>query len=383
MSVLLEREIGKKALLIGNEALVRGAYEAGLDYASCYPGTPSSEVSNLLYELQGAGGFRMDFATNEKVAMEAVAGASMGGLNCLTAMKHVGLNVASDPLGTLTYLGVRGSLVVYSADDPSMFSSQNEQDNRQYARLFGLPCFEPATAQEMKDMTVAAFALSAQMGMPVMVRATTRVAHSRGVVELGDIRPKAGPRHYEKDYAFVPLPGNAVRHHKRLVERMRSLVPVSDASPFNRVEGPADTRLGVVASSAAVNYVLDAVKECGLSDTVGVFRLGMAWPLPENALLEFLRGKDTVLVLEELEPLVEEALRAMAQKNGLTLTDAINVFFQQSLNAGGFPFAVTEDNAEIIKAKALSRLTKQLQEAQDDPVSYSEDEVYKMFGVEK
>ena len=186
--------------------------------------------------------------------------------------------------------------------------------------LFGLPCFEPATAQEMKDMTVAAFALSAQMGMPVMVRATTRVAHSRGVVELGDIRPKAGPRHYEKDYAFVPLPGNAVRHHKRLVERMRSLVPVSDASPFNRVEGPADTRLGVVASSAAVNYVLDAVKECGLSDTVGVFRLGMAWPLPENALLEFLRGKDTVLVLEELEPLVEEALRAMAQKNGLTLT---------------------------------------------------------------
>lgn len=118
----------------------------------------------------------------------------------------------------------------------------------------------------------------------------------------------------------MPLPGNAVRHHKRLVERMRSLVPVSDASPFNRVEGPADTRLGVVASSAAVNYVLDAVKECGLSDTVGVFRLGMAWPLPENALLEFLRGKDTVLVLEELEPLVEEALRAMAQKNGLTLT---------------------------------------------------------------
>ena len=115
MSVLLEREIGKKALLMGNEALVRGAYEAGLDYASCYPGTPSSEVSNLLYELQGAGGFRMDFATNEKVAMEAVAGASMGGLNCLTAMKHVGLNVASDPLGTLTYLGVRGSLVVYSA----------------------------------------------------------------------------------------------------------------------------------------------------------------------------------------------------------------------------------------------------------------------------
>ena len=219
MSVLLEREIGKKALLMGNEALVRGAYEAGLDYASCYPGTPSSEVSNLLYELQGAGGFRMDFATNEKVAMEAVAGASMGGLNCLTAMKHVGLNVASDPLGTLTYLGVRGSLVVYSADDPSMFSSQNEQDNRQYARLFGLPCFEPATAQEMKDMTVAAFALSAQMGMPVMVRATTRVAHSRGVVELGENGSIAAMRE-KPELDFLTNTGVYVVE-PRVVEEMR------------------------------------------------------------------------------------------------------------------------------------------------------------------
>ena len=320
MSVLLERATDKKALLMGNEALVRGAYEAGLDYASCYPGTPSSEVSNLLYALQGEGGFRMDFATNEKVAMEAVAGAAMGGLNCLTAMKHVGLNVASDPLGTLTYLGVRGSLVVYSADDPSMFSSQNEQDNRHYARLFGLPCFEPATAQEMKDMTAAAFALSAETGMTVMVRATTRVAHSRGVVELGDIRPKAGPRPYEKDPAFVPLPANAVRHHKRLVERMGRLVGVSDASPFNRVQGPAEARLGVIASGPAVNYALDAVEECGLSPRVSVFCLGMTWPLPENALLEYLRGKDAVLVVEELEPLVEEALRALAQKNGLSVT---------------------------------------------------------------
>ena len=317
---LLRGVRGERHLLLGNEAIVRGALEAGVHMVSCYPGTPSSEVPDTFHALGGEGRYRMEYSVNEKVALEVAAGAALAGAMSLVTMKHVGLNVAADPLFTCVYTGLPGGMVVLTADDPGCHSSQNEQDNRQYARLFGLPCFEPATAQEMKDMTVAAFALSAQMGMPVMVRATTRVAHSRGVVELGDIRPKAGPRHYEKDYAFVPLPGNAVRHHKRLVERMRSLVPVSDASPFNRVEGPADTRLGVVASSAAVNYVLDAVKECGLSDTVGVFRLGMAWPLPENALLEFLRGKDTVLVLEELEPLVEEALRAMAQKNGLTLT---------------------------------------------------------------
>lgn len=320
MSSLLEHAAGKDVLLMGNDALVRGAYEAGLDYASCYPGTPSSEVSNQLYALQGAGGFRMDFATNEKVAMEAVAGAAMGGLNCLTAMKHVGLNVASDPLGTLTYLGVRGSLVVYSADDPSMFSSQNEQDNRYYARLFGLPCFEPSCAQEMKDMTVAAFALSKKMGMPVMVRGTTRSAHSRGVVRMGNVQPKAGPRVYKKDTNFVPLPGNAIRHHKRLVGQMYDLVTVSDASPFNRIEGPTSADLGIVVSGVSINYVLDAVAELGIADTVSVFCLGMTWPLPENALLDFLKTKRNVLVVEELEPLLEDALRGIAQKNSLHLS---------------------------------------------------------------
>lgn len=318
MSQILESAPGERLMLMGNDALVRGAYEAGLDFASSYPGTPSSEVGNMLYALQAEGGFRMEFAVNEKVAMEAVAGAAMGGLNCLTAMKHVGLNVASDPLGTLTYLGVRGGLVVYNADDPSMFSSQNEQDNRYYARLFGLPCFEPATAQEMKDMTVAAFELSRERGMPVMLRGTTRTAHSRGVVTLGPVRAKNGPRSFERDPGQVPLPANAIRHHKRLVERMAALVAVSDASPFNRVEGPKNARLGIVASGVSINYALDGVDELKLC--VDVFCLGMTWPLPEKALVDFMRGKDTVLVLEELEPLVEEGLRSLAQKAGLTLT---------------------------------------------------------------
>lgn len=319
MSVLLEYATGKQMLLMGNEALVRGAYEAGIDYASSYPGTPSSEVSNLLYALQGPGGFRMDFATNEKVAMEAVAGAAMGGMNCLTAMKHVGLNVAADPLGTLTYLGVRGSLVVYSADDPSMFSSQNEQDNRHYARLFGLPCFEPASVQDMKDMTVAAFALSREWGMPVMVRATTRVAHMRGVATLGDVAERAGRQTYIRDKSYVPLPANAMRHHKRLAERLHRLVAVSDASPFNSAGGP-DSPLGIIASGAAVSLVNDAVTEMGLGDRVAVLRLGMTWPLPEQTITRFLTGKNRVLVVEELEPLVENAVRVLAQKAALPVS---------------------------------------------------------------
>ena len=162
----------------------------------------------------------MEFGANEKVSMEAAAGAAMAGLYSLTSMKHVGLNVAADPLGTLTYIGVKGALVIYNADDPSLFSSQNEQDNRHYCRLFGLPLFEPSSAQEMKDMTVAAFRLSHELGMPVMLRSTTRVAHLRGVVELGEITPPRNPAHVEKDHSTVSLPVNAIRMHRELLERL-------------------------------------------------------------------------------------------------------------------------------------------------------------------
>ena len=154
MSNLLENAPGKKALLMGNEALVRGAIEAGLNFACSYPGTPSSEVPTLLFGLQAKGSFRMEFGANEKVAMEMAAGAALSGVNALTSMKHVGLNVASDPLGTVSYMDILGALVVYNADDPSLFSSQNEQDNRAFSRLFGVPMLEPATAQDMKDIVV-------------------------------------------------------------------------------------------------------------------------------------------------------------------------------------------------------------------------------------
>ena len=317
MSNLLENAPGKKVLLMGNEALVRGAYEAGLNFACSYPGTPSSEVGTLLFKLQAGAPFRMEFGANEKVSVEAAAGAAMAGLYSLSSMKHVGLNVAADPLGTLSYIGVKGALVIYNADDPSLFSSQNEQDNRNYCRLFGLPLFEPSSAQEMKDMTVAAFRLSHELGMPVMVRSTTRVAHLRGVVELGEITEPPKPVHVEKDHSKVTLPVNATRMHRELLERLDRARVISNASPFNFARGAENAPFGIVASSIGYAYAMDAVTSLGLSGKTAVFRAGLSYPEPDEALLAFLRGKQKVLVIEELEPLMENFLRALAQKYGV------------------------------------------------------------------
>lgn len=320
MSKLLEDAPGKRLLLMGNEALVRGAYEAGLNFACCYPGTPSSEVTTLLFSLQREAPFRMEFGANEKVSLEAAAGAALAGFNTLTSMKHVGMNVAADPLGTLAYLGVRGSLVIYNADDPSLFSSQNEQDNRAYARLFGVPLFEPSSAQDMKDMTVEAFRLSHELGMPVMVRSTTRIAHLRGVVELGPVTEPPKPRRLEKSPKdFVCLPANAYGMHKKLLDKLAAAAQYSAQSPFNTVGGPADAPYGVVTSGVGAAYVTDAVHDLGLEDKVAVFRVGFSYPEPDAALLAFLRGKQKILVVEELEPVLEQHLKALAQENGLTL----------------------------------------------------------------
>lgn len=319
MSILLNGKAGEKALLMGNEALVRGAVEAGLDFACSYPGTPSSEASSLLFALQKDAGFAMEFATNEKVALEAAAGAALGGLWSMTAMKHVGLNVAADPLGTLACMGVRGALVLYNADDPGMFSSQNEQDNRHYAQLFSVPMLEPADAQDMLDMTRAAFALSHELAMPVMVRATTRVAHMRGVVRLGEIRPPHAPAPFIRSPRdLVTLPVNAKKMHERLLERMEKAGRVSEESPFNRVLGRG--RLGIVASGVSIGYVFDVLEELDLRDEARLFCLGMSWPLPERKLADFLGACERVLVVEELEPWLETHLRAIAQRAGLSVS---------------------------------------------------------------
>ena len=313
MSELLLNKPGHKALLLGNEGLVRGALESGLAYMSSYPGTPSSEVPNTLYLLKEKAGLYAEFATNEKVAMEAAGGAALAGLRSLTTMKHVGMNVAADPMMTLAYTGVSGALVIYNADDPSMHSSQNEQDNRYYAKLSGLPMLEPANAQEMKEMTVFAFNLSDELNLPVIVRSTTRVAHSRSAVTFGEMRPINRDGKFVKDAkSMVALPANTPAMHERLLQKQEKAEVMANESPFNFITGEGD--FGIISNSVSRTYCQDALLELGLNKNVALLNLGFTNPLPENLIAAFLVGKKKVLVVEELEPFLEDALRIVAQK---------------------------------------------------------------------
>ncbi|MGD9216962.1 MAG: indolepyruvate ferredoxin oxidoreductase subunit alpha [Desulfobacteraceae bacterium] len=316
MSELLINEPGRKALLLGNEGLVRGALEAGLAFASSYPGTPSSEVPNNLFALKEKAGLYMEFATNEKVAMEVAGAAALSGVRSLTTLKHVGMNVASDPMMTLAYTGVTGALVIYNADDPAMHSSQNEQDNRYFAKFSGLPMLEPANAQEMKEMTVYAFNLSEQLQLPVIVRSTTRVAHSRGVVEYGEMQPIQKKGQFVKNpKQFVALPATTPAMHRLLLEKQQKAEALANESQFNTVVGQGE--LGIVCNSVSRTYCADAVSELGLDDKVSILNLGFSNPLPEKRIADFLKDKTKVLVVEELEPYLEDALRVVAQKNGI------------------------------------------------------------------
>ena len=318
MSKIVTGKKGEKLLLLGNEALVRGAIEAGVAFVSCYPGTPSSEVPNTLFAIQKEAGLYAEFATNEKIAMEAAGSAAIAGIRSLTAMKHVGMNVAADPMMTLAYMGVRAGFVIYDADDPSMFSSQNEQDNRYFAKLACLPLFEPVNVQEMKDMTAKAFELSEQLSIPVIVRSTTRIAHSRGVVELGDIKKPVTKKDFVKSPAeLVPLPANARAMHPKLLKKESMAKDISEESSWNILVGTG--HCGIVTSGVSFNYVMDSIKEFDFEKNVSVLKLGMTNPLPKNKITNFLRNVKKVLVIEELEPYLEDAVKCIAQEEGLSV----------------------------------------------------------------
>ena len=321
MHPLLTDDPGKKMLLLGNEAIVRGAVEAGMSVAASYPGTPSSEIGNNLFQItqDRESGIYFEFSTSEKVAMEVAAAASAAGLRTLTCMKHVGMNVASDVLMTLAYLGIRGGMVIVCADDPSMHSSQNEQDNRYYAKLAGLPVLEPVSAQEAKDMTRAAFDISEELGVPVILRTTTRTAHVRGPVELGGLpaERKQKGRFEKTPMRWVPVPAVARIRHKALLEIQEKAAGVAEKSQFNTITG--NGTIGILSSGVAACYVKDSISELGCEENVKFLRLGFTYPVSDALFLSFLDGLEKVLVVEELEPFQEEALRVVAQKNGINV----------------------------------------------------------------
>lgn len=313
--ILLDSKSGEKHLLLGNEAIARGAIEAGVGFVSAYPGTPSSEVPDTFYKLSPYGDFYFEYSVNEKVALEVGGGASLGGVPTLVCMKHVGVNVAADPLMSLAYVGTPGGLVLLSADDPGCHSSQNEQDNRYYARLAGLPCFEPSTAQEAKDMTKEALLLSRKWQQPVMLRTTTRINHLRGPVVFGEKKqvPKA---QFKRDpYRFVPLPAIARLRHPVLLENLEKIRKEIENHPYNKAR--IKSKLGIIASGISRAYLNDVLNDLDLFDEVSVLELGITYPLAEKTLLDFLSQMDKVLVLEELEPILEDSVRVICQKNNL------------------------------------------------------------------
>jgi len=291
-----------KKLMLGNEAVARGLFEGGCTFVSSYPGTPSTEITEAVARYKEV---YAEWAPNEKVAMESAFGASLAGKRAFCGMKHVGLNVAADPLFTLSYTGVNGGLVIGVADDAGMHSSQNEQDSRHYARAAKIPMLEPADSAEALAFTKLAFTLSEEYDTPVFIKMCTRVSHSQSVVEEGERVESVKP--YKKDPAkYIMMPGNAKKRHPVVEERTRRLVAFAEESEINRVENGTDRSMGFITSSTSYQYVKEAV-----GDRYPVLKLGMIWPMPEQKLRDFAAKVEKLYVVEELDGFIESHLNSL------------------------------------------------------------------------
>ena len=291
----------KKVIMLGNEAIARGAYEAGVKVSAAYPGTPSTEISEYLVQYKDD--LYCEWSPNEKVAAEVAIGASVSGARAMSCMKHVGFNVAADPAYTVSYMGVSGGLVFVVADDPGLYSSQNEQDTRMVARAAALPVLEPSDSAEAKEYMKAAFALSEQFDRPFILRTTTRLAHSQGLVELGE-REAAEDKPYEKNVGkTVMMPGNAKLRHIEIEKRNLELAEAANTLPVNKAE-MNDTKIGVITSGIPYQYVKEAMPDAS------VLKLGMVNPLPRKMIEEFAAKVEKLYIIEELDPVIEEQVKS-------------------------------------------------------------------------
>jgi indolepyruvate ferredoxin oxidoreductase, alpha subunit len=305
---------GKSMFMLGNEAIARGAIEAGIQVYAAYPGTPSSEISETLINLSKELGFYGEWSINEKVAFEVAYGACTTGVRAMTSMKMVGLNVAHDALAAATYTGTSGGMVLMNADDPGIWSSQNEQDNRYIAEQVYVPIFEPASIQEAKDMTVEAFKLSEQIGQIIMLRSVTRISHARGDVKLGILSKEKRKGEFKKEPRFSCLPVQARVNHQTLLQRFEKVKALVDDMPFNNLKLVKGAKLGIIASGISYSYVLEALRWLGIEEKVAVLKIGTPHPLPERLVRELANSVQEILVVEELEPFVENHVRIIIQK---------------------------------------------------------------------
>lgn len=296
--------MAEQIIMLGNEAIARGAYEAGVKVSAAYPGTPSTEISENLVQYEE---IYCEWSPNEKVAVEVASGAAISGVRSMACMKHVGLNVASDPLYTMSYIGVEGGMVIVVADDPGMYSSQNEQDTRMIGRASMVPVVEPSDSQEAKDFMKYAFDLSEKYDTPVILRTTTRLAHSQGLVTLEDRCEPVDVEYTKNIQKHVMMPAMAIKRHVFVEQRLTDMANDGADMPINRVE-MGDTKVGFITAGIAYQYVKEVCPEAS------VLKLGMVNPLPKKMIEEFASKVDRLIIFEELEPVIEEQVKSWGIK---------------------------------------------------------------------
>lgn len=338
LEIYSKNAVYEKALLMGNEAIARGAIEAGVDLAAAYPGTPSSEIGEALANLAKKYGFYFEWSANEKVAFDVAAGASIIGARSLVAMKNAGLNVAMDSFMALPYTGVKGALVVVVADDPNAHYSSTEQDTRIAAKYAEIMCLEPMDQQEAKEMTREAFSISERLELPVLLRSVTRVSHASGDVTFGRIGEKSPVigfnKHWKLPYRWALYgPPNVIKRHVWLHEQMPAILKEVEKSPFNSLflmgadgsrksieEGKQRSRLGIIASGLGCPYALEALESLKLGCDIPFLKIGTPFPLPQEKVLKFLGFVENVLIVEEGDPLVEEQIKSLVSGAGLDVS---------------------------------------------------------------
>ncbi len=309
---------GQRMFMLGNEAIARGAIEAGVQFTAAYPGTPSSEVTETLAKLAKEVDMYVEWSVNEKVAFEGALAGSICGLRSLACMKHVGVNVAHDPIMTASYIGAKGGFVLLSAEDPWMWSSQNEQDNRYIAEQAHIPVLEPSSIQEAKDMLVDAFHLSEEFKQLFILRTVTRINHGRSDVTLGEINKERRKGKFEKNRQWLNYtPAEARLNKPKMLERLEKIKEAANTMPYNKLEIVNGAKLGIIACGLSYSYSKEALNWMGLADKISVLKIGTPYPLPEKLVREMLKAHDEVLVAEELEPFVEIHVKAIAGEDNI------------------------------------------------------------------
>ena len=343
-------EPGREVLLMGNEAIARGAIEAGVAFCSAYPGTPSSEILGVLAEAAPKLGFYAEWSTNEIVAMEAAAAASFSGLRALCAMKSQGLSVCADFLTTLNLSGTKGGMVIVVCDDPAALSSVNEIDTRSYAEIADLPLLEPATVQEAKDMTKFAFELSEELQEPCIVRSVTRISHGRGNVKLGEINKERRAAQLSERF-ITGLAASAVERHAGLHEKLRAAAEKFEGSPFNFYYGDPDAAFLIITSGAGWLYSKEALQLLGLKEGFGILKLGTTHPLPRKFVASHLKHAAEALIIEETDPFIERKVKALAADLGLD----VRIYGREPGSERAFTDAVGEMSVDAV-IEALRRV---------------------------